>query len=69
MYPSFSHHHIDGHKSTVLRTQNLVLCLFVIEKAYALKFWGRKGLWLNLEYFCSNQGLVLTKMSAHGELG
>lgn len=71
MYPSISQMLIiNDHENTLfLELRTWFYSYFVIEKAHALKCWRREGLWLNLEYFCSNRALVLTKMSVCGELG
>lgn len=71
MYPTVSQMLIiNDHENTLfLELRIWFYSYFVIEKAHALKCWGREGLWLNLEYICSNHGLVSTKMSVRGELG
>lgn len=71
MYPSISQMLIiNDHENTLfLELRMWFYSYFFIEKAHALKCWGRGGLWLNLEYICSNHGLVLTKLSVHGALG
>lgn len=59
---------INDHENTLFLEFGFIPIL-LLKKLMHWNAGGREGLWLNLEYICSNQGLVLTKMSVHGELG
>lgn len=48
----------DPENTLFFQLGNWFYSYFIIEKAHAVKRWGREGLWIRSGYICRNSALV-----------